>query len=107
MKTATRRHYSQFSSGFTRTVFCIERTGPDAVILSSEFDLHDRLLRQVRFEHMNGSLVHSAYTEFSSTGAIAEQWVLLYDTHGRVTETFGFDSEGRPLESEKQELFPS
>jgi hypothetical protein len=104
MKSAIKRHYSQFTSAATRTVFCIERTGLDAVILSSEFDLYDRLLRQVRFEHLNGKLAHSAYTEFSSTGAIAEQWVLLYDTNGRVTDTFGFDADGRPIESESQAL---
>jgi hypothetical protein len=104
MKAATKATCSQFSGTTGRTVFTIERAGPDAVILASEFDLRDQLVRQVRFEHLNGNLAHSAYTEFSSTGSVAEQWVLLYDSSGRVTQTFGFDAEGHPIESETYKL---
>ena len=89
------RQYAQ--NGLTRTVICVDHLGPDAVVLSSEFDLEDRLLRQVRFEHLHGVLANSVFTEFRRDGKIAEQWVFLYDPEGQVAETYGFDEEGRPL----------
>jgi hypothetical protein len=98
MKTTNRRHYSQTFTGLTRTVICVDHVGPDAVVLSSEFDLQNRLLRQVRFEHLKGLLANSVFTEFTREGRIAEQWVLLYDKEGSVTETYGFDEAGNPLD---------
>jgi hypothetical protein len=97
MKTAT-RHFSQTNNGRTRTVMCVDRIGPDSVVLSSEFDMHNRLLRQVRFEHLHGCLANSVFTKFALNGRIEEQWVFLYDAEGRVTEQFGFDEAGEPLD---------
>ena len=103
--TSTYRQFSQKFNGLTCTVICVDHVGPDAVVLSSEFDLHNKLLRQVRFEHLNGLLANSVYTEFTREGKIAEQWVLLYDRDGQVTDTYGFDEEGHPLEMQvKQPL---
>jgi hypothetical protein len=99
MKTAI-RHFSQTTNGLTRTLMCVDRVGPDAVVLSSEFDIHNRLLRQVRFEHLNGQLANSVFTKFALEGRIEEQWVFLYDAQGCVTEAFGFDEEGNPLENQ-------
>ena len=92
------RQFSQKFNGLTRTVICVDHTGPDAVVLSTEFDLHDRLLRQVRYEHHDGTLANSVFTEFARDGRIAEQWVFVYGRDGQVTDTYGFDEEGRPLE---------
>ena len=93
------RQYSQKFNGLTRTVICVDHVGPDAVVLSSEFDLHNKLLRQVRFEHLNGTLANSVFTEFKQDGHIAEQWVFLYDGEGQVTATYGFDEAGDPLDA--------
>ena len=97
MKSAT-RHFSQTSDGRTRTVMCVDRMGPDSVVLSSEFDMHNRLLRQVRFEHLHGHLANSVFTRFAPSGRVEEQWVFIYDEQGSVTEQFGFDEEGKPLD---------
>lgn len=97
MKSAI-RHFSQTTNGRTRTVMCVDRVGPDSVVLSSEFDMHNRLLRQVRFEHLHGHLANSVFTKFALNGRVEEQWVFLYDGEGRVTEQFGFDEEGKPLD---------
>ncbi len=107
MKISSRRHYSQTFTGITRTVICVDHVGPDAVVLSSEFDLQNRLLRQVRFEHLQGTLANSVFTEFTREGRIAEQWVFLYDKDGGVTETFGFDEEGCPLDRQPQQSLAS
>jgi hypothetical protein len=105
MNTATNRYrqYSHKFNGITRTVICVDHSGPDAVVLSSEFDLHNKLLRQVRFEHLNGVLANSVFTEFMADGHIAEQWVFLYDREGQIAETYGFDEEGRPLEMQVEQ----
>jgi len=99
MKTAI-RHFSQTTNGLTRTVMCVDRMGSDAVVLSSEFDTHNRLLRQVRFEHLQGQLANAVFTKFALSGRVQEQWVFLYDVQGRVTDTFGFDEAGDPLEQQ-------
>ncbi len=101
MKSAT-RHFSQTTNGRTRTVMCVDRVGPDSVVLSSEFDMHNRLLRQVRFEHLQGHLANSVFTRFASNGRVEEQWVFLYDAEGCVTEQFGFDEEGKPLDQQSK-----
>jgi hypothetical protein len=106
MKTAM-RHFSQTTNGLTRTVMCVDRVGPDSVVLSSEFDTHNRLLRQVRFEHLCGQLANAVFTTFALNGRVEEQWVFLYDSVGRVTETFGFDEEGNPLENQQPYSFAS
>lgn len=95
---ALHKYLMQKSNGITRTVICVDHIGPEAVVLSSEFDLQDRLLRQVRYEHLNGALSNSVFTEFSRDGHIAAQWVFLYDREGRVSDTYGFDEEGNPFE---------
>ena len=104
MKAVPIIHFSQFDSGTTRTVFCVERTGPEAIIVCSEFDPQNRLLREVRFEHSGGKLTQSIYTEFAADGRLTERWVLLHDARGRVTHTYGFDAEGNPLEPETHNL---
>jgi hypothetical protein len=82
MKTAT-RHFSQTTNGLTRTVMCVDRTGPDSVILFTDFDLQDNLLRQVRFEHLKGTLAKALFTEFALDGRIEEQGVCVRRGRGR------------------------
>jgi hypothetical protein len=96
MNTAT-RHFSETTDGSTRTVVCVDRVGPDAVVLFTDFDLQNRLLRQVRFEHLRGTLANALFTRFGIDGQIEEQTVFLYDSEGRVTDSYGFDEKGRPL----------
>jgi hypothetical protein len=86
----------------TRTVTCVDHVGPDTVLLFTEFDMHDRLLNQVRFEHLKGMLANALFTRFGPNGRVEEQWVFLYDENGRVTDQFGFDEQGRPLDWERR-----
>jgi hypothetical protein len=92
------RCFSQSNHGLTRTVTCVDKIGPDAGVLFSEFDLQGRLLYQVRFDHLERERVYALFSQFGPNGEIQEQWVLLIDESGRVTQTFGFDEQGRPLE---------
>jgi hypothetical protein len=100
MKTAM-RHFSQTTNGLTRTVICVDRVGPDSVILFTDFDLQDNLLRQVRFEHLKGTLANALFTKFALDGRIEEQRVFVYDAEGGVIDMFGFDEDGNPLENQQ------
>jgi hypothetical protein len=100
----TTRHYSQTTDGLTRTVTCVDHVGPDAVLLFTEFDMHDRLLKQVRFEHLRGMLANALFTRFGPGGKVEEQWVFLYDEKGNVTDYFGFDEDGRALKAHPPKL---
>ncbi len=97
----TTRHYALSNNGLTRTVTCVDQVGSDAVLLFTDFDLNDRLLKQVRFEHLDGRLANALYTRFGDNGNIEEQWVFLYDASGKITETYGFDDEGNLVEQER------
>jgi hypothetical protein len=76
----------------------VDQVGPDSVLLFTEFDMHDRLLHQVRFEHLRGTLANALFTQFGPNASIEEQWVLLYDSNGNMTDIYGFDAAGNPLE---------
>jgi hypothetical protein len=92
------RHYSQTTIGLTRIVMCVDQEGPEPVLLVTEFDPSDRVLKQVRYEHEHGRLANALFTGFGLDGSVKEQWILLYDDNGNVANSFGFDEQGRPLE---------
>ena len=98
MEPMTTRYFAQKTNGLTRTVTCVDQVGPNAVLLFTEFDMHDRLLHQVRFEHLCGRVANALFTQFGPDASIEEQWVLLYDSNGNMTDIYGFDAAGNPLE---------
>lgn len=81
-----------------------DRVHPDAVVLFTDFDLPDNLLRQVRFEYLKGTLANALFTKFALDGHSEEQRMFVYDAEGRLTDMFGFDEDGSPLDS--QQLYP-
>jgi hypothetical protein len=49
------------------------------------------------FEYSGDVQVRALSRYYGMNGNLASQWVSLYDSNGRVTETWGLTAEGKPL----------
>jgi hypothetical protein len=61
------------------------------------FRANDLLLRRKTFEYSDDKLLKSISTYYSPNGEVAERWISTYDAQGRISQTFGLKSDGKPL----------
>jgi hypothetical protein len=61
------------------------------------FRANDVVVRRKTFEYWDDKLVQSVSTYYGPNGEVSERWISAYDEDGRITETFGLKSDGKPL----------
>ncbi len=61
------------------------------------FRANDVLVRRKTFEYSDDKLVQSISTSYIPNGDVAERWISTYDAEGRISQTFGLKSDGKPL----------
>jgi hypothetical protein len=61
------------------------------------FRANDVLVRRKTFEYSDNKLVQSVSTYYGPNRDVAERWISTYDAEGRISQTFGLKSDGKPL----------